>query len=132
MSDYELYLSIVFDRLLRPSLPLVISVVIWVCYHTIGFADAVFVRRVSSKSSILLILMLGASGLFMLVAQLSTLFMLMNSLTITFLLSMSMLSFKVKKKHDLNIVEGDFYIIRAIYHLIVSTVCCFLIAVDKV
>jgi len=97
----------------------------------LGIFDAVFANRNSLKSSILLISTLYIAGVFMMLGELQTPFIIMNTITASYLLLLSISSFLRKKSLMRNINEGDFYVTRAIYHVIVSTVCYFLIAADK-
>ena len=131
MSNEEMYLSILLDRLVRPSTALLFSLTIWSMYHMLGIFDSAFANRNSSKGSILLITTLYVAGVFMMLGKLQTPFIIMNIITASYLLLLSILSFLRKKSLMRNINEGDFYVTRTIYHVIVSTVCCFLIAADK-
>ena len=131
MSNEEMYLLILLDRLVSPSTALLFSLTIWSTYHMLGIFDAVFANRNSLKSSILLISTLYFAGVFMMLGELQTSFIIMNTITASYLLLLSISSFLRKKSLMRNINEGDFYVTRAIYHVIVSTVCCFLIATDK-
>ena len=97
----------------------------------LGIFDSAFANRNSSKGSILLITTLYVVGVFMMLGKLQTPFIIMNTITASYLLLLTILSFLRKKSLMRNINEGDFYVTRTIYHVIVSTVSCFLIAADK-